>query len=346
MAQPGEQVVIDEDVARQAEERYAQMEAELQTLRQQNEGLTREVLEQRDVVETERRRADRRSRAQVQDFANLTAELIAGRRGPEIQFEGMRIGVKVEKPDSYDGGKKRDVDTWLFQVQEHLNLTNIPARGHVAYAASLLRGNAAMWWRELCESNNRPNDWNQFRNALREQFQAENLNRRGRDDLATIRQYGRESVADFLFRFREVCLKISDLSEAEKLDRFLRALVPNVRVQVELRGPAQFQEAAMYAERADAVLTRVSGQDSGKKWHKPNVHASGSSQQAKQTGGSGSGQPEPMEIGAINWKPMTPEERRKLMKSKACFFCRKPNAGHMARDCPLRQNRQGNGKGR
>ena len=54
MAQPGEQVVIDEDVARQAEERYAQMEAELQTLRQQNEGLTREVLEQRDVVEVER----------------------------------------------------------------------------------------------------------------------------------------------------------------------------------------------------------------------------------------------------------------------------------------------------
>ena len=147
-------------------------------------------------------------------------------------------------------------------------------------------------------------------------------------------------MADFLFRFREVCLKIQDLSEAEKLDRFLRALVPNVRVQVELRGPAQFQEAAMYAERADSVLTRVSGQDSGKKWHKPNVHASGSSQQMKQTG------PEPMEIGAINWKPLKPEEYHELKKNRACFFCRKPNAGHMARNCPLRQKRQGNGKGR
>ena len=111
MANPGAQVIIDEDMVQQAEERYTQMEAELQALQQQNEGLTREVLEQREVVEIERRRADRRSRAQVQDFANLTAELIVGRCRPKIQFEGMRIGVKVEKPDSYDGSKKCNVDT-------------------------------------------------------------------------------------------------------------------------------------------------------------------------------------------------------------------------------------------
>ena len=31
------------------------------------------------------------------------------------------------------------------------------------------------------------------------------------------------------------------------MDCFLRALVPNVRVQVELRGPAHFQEVVVYA---------------------------------------------------------------------------------------------------
>ena len=86
----------------------------------------------------ERLCADCRSRAQMQDFANMTAELLARRRRPEVQFEGIRFAMKVEKPDNYDGGKHRDVDTWLFQVQEHLNLSNIPQRGHVAYAASLL----------------------------------------------------------------------------------------------------------------------------------------------------------------------------------------------------------------
>ena len=55
-------------------------------------------------------------------------------------MEGMRIGFKVEKPENYDGSKGRDLDTWLFQVQEHLQLTVIPVRGPVPYAASLLRG--------------------------------------------------------------------------------------------------------------------------------------------------------------------------------------------------------------
>ena len=85
----------------------------------------------------------------------------------------------MEKLDNYDGDKHRDMDTWLFQVQEHLNLTNIPQCGHVAYVALLLHGNAAMWWRELCENNYRLDNWNDFRDALREQFWAENLNRCG-----------------------------------------------------------------------------------------------------------------------------------------------------------------------
>ena len=65
-------------------------------------------------------------------------------------MEGMRMGVKVEKPEAYDGDKPHDPDTWLFQVHEHLNLTVIPERGHVPYATSSLRGNAALWWRKTC----------------------------------------------------------------------------------------------------------------------------------------------------------------------------------------------------
>ena len=45
----------------------------------------------------------------MQEFANLTVELLAGRRGPEVQMEGMRIGVKVEKPENYDGSKGPDI---------------------------------------------------------------------------------------------------------------------------------------------------------------------------------------------------------------------------------------------
>ena len=113
----------------------------------------RAVQEQQEMVATERLWADRRSRGQTQEFANLTVKLLAARQGPDVQLEGMHIGIKVEKPETYSGEKTCDLDTWLFQVREHLDITTIPARGHVPYAASLLRGNVALWWCETCEGN-------------------------------------------------------------------------------------------------------------------------------------------------------------------------------------------------
>ena len=120
------------------------MEVTLQELQQQNQDLQRRLQEQQNIVATKHLHANQRSKAQMQEFGNWTAELLAGRRRLEIQWEGMEMGVKVEKPDPYDGDKSCGLDTWLFQVHEHLNLTIIPARSHVPYPTSLLHGNAAL----------------------------------------------------------------------------------------------------------------------------------------------------------------------------------------------------------
>ena len=92
--------------------------------------------------------------------------------------------------------------------------------------------------------------------------------------MANLHQYTRESIADFVFHFHATCPKIADLAEAEKLDRFVRALVLDVRMQVELQGPQNFHNAVMYAERADAILLWVSSQDSQRNWHKQQRAAS------------------------------------------------------------------------
>ena len=165
------------------------MEAELQALQQRKAELIHDLQEQQNIAVTERLRADRRSRAQTQKFANLTAELLAGRQGPQVQLDGTRLSVKVEKLENYDGDKVKDLDTWLFQVREHLELSTVPAGAYVAYAASLLRSNTAMWWREACEAHRRPATWEDFCRALRDQFRPEDYGHRGRDELATMQQY-------------------------------------------------------------------------------------------------------------------------------------------------------------
>ena len=98
-------VVLGEEEARQAQGRYAALEAELPAIRLHNEELMCRLREQEEVLAVERLRADKRAQAQMGEFANLTAELMAGRRGAKVQLGGMHIGVKVEKPENYDGNK-------------------------------------------------------------------------------------------------------------------------------------------------------------------------------------------------------------------------------------------------
>ena len=89
MANPSGQVVLDEEAARAVQECYTALEAELQAMRTCNEELACGLQEQEEVVAAERLRADRRAQAQMREFANLTVELLAGRRGPEVQMDKM-----------------------------------------------------------------------------------------------------------------------------------------------------------------------------------------------------------------------------------------------------------------
>ena len=66
---------------RQLAERIAALEAELRATQQANAELTQGLTEQREIAETAQLRADRRGRAQMQDFAQMTAEMVAA-RGP------------------------------------------------------------------------------------------------------------------------------------------------------------------------------------------------------------------------------------------------------------------------
>ena len=57
---------------------------------------------------------------------------------------------------------------------------------------------------ELCESNHRPENWEEFCHVLCGQFRLENFSCRGRDELARLHQYSKKSVADFCFVFMQL----------------------------------------------------------------------------------------------------------------------------------------------
>ena len=105
MTKPEGHVVLGEEEVYQAQERYAALEVELQVMLLCNEKLTGGLREQEEVLAVKRLRVGRRAQAQMREFVNLMAELMAGSGGPEVQLDGMRIGVKIEKPENYDSSK-------------------------------------------------------------------------------------------------------------------------------------------------------------------------------------------------------------------------------------------------
>ena len=116
---------------------------------------------------------------------------------------------------------------------------------------------------------------------------------------------------------------------------------------MELRGPENFHDAAMFAERADAVITHVAGHDVHKaasqksKWGN-SQHSTVPMKSSGDTSTSGIGGLEPMELGTASRRTLMRAEYEKLHAEKACFICRKP--GHLARNCPTKKNRRlGNG---
>ena len=86
------------------------------------------------------------------------------------------------------------------------------------------------------------------------------------------------------------------------MDRFVCTLVPQVRLQVGLRGALNFHEAMMYAEDVDIVIACVSGQDTRKTWQKsyegvPQQRPPIQIPQRGKISASNTTGPEPMELG-------------------------------------------------
>ena len=59
-----------------------------------NEELTRRLWEQEEIVAAERLRADRRAQAQMREFANLMAELMAGGEDPKFNWMVCISGLR------------------------------------------------------------------------------------------------------------------------------------------------------------------------------------------------------------------------------------------------------------
>lgn len=217
--------------------------------------------------------------------------------------------LKPNKPSTFDG--KRDffsVNSWLHKVNEYLLLVQIgnqqqelPDNVKISYAASFFTDTAASWWYIKVASNQVPETYQQFEELVRSEFIPSDSVKRNRDRIKRVKQKG--SVAAYVTEFRNVMMKIPDMTVGEKIDRFCEGLKDHVRLEVMKSGTENFEVAVKIAMDVDNAYYRAGM-----------FQNSGSSGAA---GSSGIG-PTPMDIGNVIGQN---KSRMDDMKNNACFKC-------------------------
>lgn len=230
--------------------------------------------------------------------------------------------IKPSKPDIFEG--KRDalvVESWIYQIETYLNLLrlsnpelNITDEMKIQFSSTLMKKNAASWWYMQVQGGNLPQTWDQFKNMFRSEFVPQDSVRRQRDKLRNLVQT--KSVSLYLETFRNLVISIPDISEAEKLDKFVNGLKPMIRLEVLKAGCNNMHDASRIALNVDSALYGAG------MFHGNNASSSESSG------------PQPMEIGNVEGethyrgksfkgKRSKKSQRMKDLENGTCFVCHK-----------------------
>lgn len=251
-------------------------------------------------------------------------------------------------PDVFSGtdGKAPDVRTFVRSCDSFFGcFTAMDSTAKKEYVLQLLTGPARMWWHQyelLVARGASPviETWEQLREALLQQFTVFDEAEKARDYLDRLQH--RSSVSVFNFKFNEALLRIPPEQYVDEVYKhmYINKLKEKIQYQVKLAQPDSLVKAMEIADRLDRI--RTNGTSDKPSWTRDRGKES-YAQAIKSGRSNGSA---PMELGALvqrKYKALTEAEKLELLKKKACFYCREPNAGHKAEDCPkkMRDNKKG-----
>ena len=238
--------------------------------------------------------------------------------------------VQARTPAAYGGEEfKFPVRRWVRQMNQYFTVTRTAEELRVELAANFLIDAASAWF-EVNHAELVLRTWPEFCQAICAHFAPLDSHEAARQKLWHTRQH--RSVSEYIRDYMEVVLDIPDISEAEKLDRFVHNLLPSVRRHVALKHPRTFAEACREAELFDRTELNMrrsgvfssGGVNSGRerRWGRPLPPRT-----MPPTAG-----PVPMEIGQRQ-RPPPPRVSGGESRSRiVCYYCREP--GHMVKDCP------------
>jgi len=262
-------------------------------------------------------------------------ELLAQLANQQQQPNPLNQAFRNIKPPEFSGDKSPDeLETWVFRMEGYFAVLGaVPEPQKVLLGGLMLKGQAALWWREVTSrpEADRPQTWEAFIIEMKRMFLPLDRTRLAWEKLSRAKQRDRDSVTAYTSYMRSIffALPNNHVTEQHKVEAYTRGLQPYLREKVYVAEPATFEAAAALAAKHEALrhmIQRPGAQTSGGNWRRGTDAVSHG--------------PRPMELGALQGPSPSPSDNSS--KQVVCYRCGK--TGHIQRDCPLK--RQGNGQGR
>ena len=242
---------------------------------------------------------------------------------------------KIQKPRNFCG--KSSVISWTTQMTNYVR--EEADEDALAIALSYLDGAAHEWWIVFSQSieGRSISTWEGMKAALIRRFDTLNKRKIARDKLASLKQV--KDVATFNEDFLRVILDIPNISMGEQLDRYTRGLKPYIWKEMCTKDYNDITQAMRDAERIESAHGGAKHRENYVAHHSPisdtvQLPMFSEAIEGTITEGTEANAPEPMDIGNIKLKKLTPVEREQCRKEGRCFRCR--HKGHNAINCPYK----------
>ncbi len=269
------------------------------------------------------------------------------------------------------------VDSWLFELDNYLALTNANDSQKLAFAISCLRDSATIWWRTalqiMTEQEKQNITYDTFKQMIRTNYQPVAAAETARAALHRIRQAG--SVQAYNALYLRLMNQIVDMSMADQMYLYKQGLQTHIAREVSIHRPTTLMECMNFAQRAEIELRqlRPNPRPNGNatypsrapfgSFRAPTMHAMNTPMEVaamdgdfdwndaygENTASDNTGYTPTHVVNATNAmskpntnnqarNPLSNEERQRCMQKGLCFVCRQQ--GHLSRQCPSKNGQR------
>ena len=172
--------------------------------------------------------------------------------------------MRPREPPAFKGELNEDLDAWFGIVRDYTRLMQTSAEQNVAYMATLLQGAARTYWDSWLRDHpgSFPRSVTEFHALLRARFLSPMHESNARATLWTISQRQQETSHAFSHRFQQLLARLTTYDAQDMMERFIRALRPELRLPVAQQHPKTLQDAIYVAEHLEHLTASYLGKAS------------------------------------------------------------------------------------